>query len=125
MDVPSTEVEQQTLESQRSLVDRIGDFTLRWVSALAAVGVVALIGLIIYKVIAGARLSMSTFGISFVWDQTWNAVTNQFGALDFLVTTLYVTGFAVLLAAPVAIAIGLYLSELAPNGVRGVATVTA
>ena len=40
----------QTLESQRSLVDRIGDFTLRWVSALAAVGVVALIGLIIYKV---------------------------------------------------------------------------
>ncbi len=120
MDVPAAEVERQTLESQRSLVDRIGDFTLRWVSALAAVGVVALIGLIIYKVIAGARLSISTFGISFVWDQTWNAVTNQFGALDFLVTTLYVTGFAVLLAAPVAIAIGLYLSELAPNGVRGV-----
>jgi phosphate transport system permease protein len=120
MDIPATEVEQPTLESQRSLWDRIGDFTLRWVSALAAVGVVALIGLIIYKVIAEARLSMSTFGISFLWHQPWNAVTNQFGALDFLVTTLYVTGLAVLLAAPVAIAIGLYLSELAPNGVRGV-----
>ena len=89
-------------------------------SALAAVGAIALIGLIIYKVIEQARLSMSTFGVSFLWERSWNAVTNEFGALDFLVTTLYVTGFAVLLAAPIAIAIGLYLSELAPNGVRGV-----
>ncbi len=120
MDVPAARGEQHALESQRSIRDRVGDFTLKWVSAVAAVGVVGLIGLIIYKVIAGARLSMSTFGISFLWNQTWNAVTNQFGALDFIVTTLYVTGFAVLIAAPVAIAIGLYLSELAPSGVRGI-----
>jgi phosphate transport system permease protein len=120
MDVPASNLGQDSLASQRSLRDRIGDFGLRWVSALAAVGAIALIGLIIYKVIEQARLSMSAFGVSFLWERSWNAVTNEFGALDFLVTTLYVTGFAVLLAAPIAIAIGLYLSELAPNGVRGV-----
>lgn len=111
---------QDRLESRRSIMDRLGDVVLRWVSALAALGVVALIVLIIYKVIGQARPSISTFGLGFLWHETWNAVTDQYGALDFLVATLYVTGLAVLLAAPVAIAIGLYLSELAPEGVRGV-----
>ena len=108
------------LASRRSIRDRFGDLALRWVSALAALGVVALIVLIVYKVVAEARPSISKFGVGFLWDETWNAVTEQFGALDFLVATLYVTSLAVLLAAPVSIAIGLYLSELAPGGVRGV-----
>lgn len=111
---------QEKLDSQRSLRDRLGDVALRWVSALAAIGVVALIALIIYKVIEQAWPSIQKFGLGFLWNQTWNAVTNEFGALDFLVATLYVTSLAVLLAAPVAIGIGLYLSELAPGGVRGV-----
>jgi len=108
------------LESQRSIRDRLGDFALRWISAIAAIGVVALIALIIYKVVASAWPSISKFGLGFLWNQTWNAVTDEFGALDFLVATLYITSLAVLLAGPVAIAIGLYLSELAPGGVRGV-----
>src|SRR4029077_12025392 len=94
---------QDTLASRRSLVDRLGDFSLRWISALAAVGVVALIALIIYEVVRQAGSAIRAFGVGFIWHQTWNAVTNQFGALDFLVATLYVTGLAVLLAAPVAI----------------------
>jgi phosphate transport system permease protein len=108
------------LESHRSPVDRVGDFALKWIAGAAALGSIALIALIIYKVIQGARPSISEFGISFVWHQDWNAVTNQFGALDFLVTTIYITGVAILFAAPVAIAIALFLSELAPSGVRGV-----
>jgi phosphate transport system permease protein len=120
MDVPAAHPPKDTLKSRRSLVDRLGDFSLLWISGLAAVGVVALIALIVYEVIRQSREAFSAFGISFLWNQTWNAVTNQFGALDFLVATLYITGLAVLIAAPVAIAIGLYLSELAPGGVRGV-----
>lgn len=120
MAISATSPLQDTLDSRRSLLDRIGDFVLRWISGLAAVGVVALIVLIIYEVINHAGPAIRTFGIGFVWHQTWNAVTNEFGALDFLVATLYVTSLAVLLAGPVAIAIGLYLSELAPGGVRGV-----
>ena len=112
--------QQDRLASRRSVRDRVGDFALRWISAAGAFGVVALIALIVYKVVEQARSAISAFGLGFVWHETWNAVTNQFGALDFLVATLYVTSLAVLLAAPVAIAIGLYLSELAPGGVRGV-----
>ena len=120
MDTPIDSPPYDRLASRRGLRDRLGDTSLRWISGLAAFGVIALIALIIYEVIHQARPSIQTFGISFIWHETWNAVSDQYGALDFLVATLYVTGLAVLLAAPVAIAIGLYLSELAPGGVRGV-----
>ena len=108
------------LESHRSVVDRLGDFLLRWVSAAAAVGSFVLIGLIIYKVLDGASPSISQFGLSFLWHETWNPVMNQFGALEFIFGTVYISAWAVLFAAPVAIAIGLYLSELAPRAVRAI-----
>ncbi len=108
------------LESRRTLPDRIGDAALKWITAAAAAGSVALIGLIIYKVVDGARPSIEQFGLGFVWHETWNTVTNQFGALDFIFGTMYTTFWAVLFGGPIAIAIGLYLSELAPRGVRGV-----
>jgi phosphate transport system permease protein len=108
------------LESRRSPVDRFGDNALRAVTAAAAAGSVALIGLIIYKVVEGARPSISQFGLSFVWHQPWNAVTSQFGALDFIFGTAYTTLFAVIIAAPISIGIGLFLTELAPRPVRAV-----
>jgi phosphate transport system permease protein len=108
------------LETRRSRLDRIGDSALRLVTAAAAAGAVALIGLIVYEVVDQARPSIGRFGLGFLWHQTWDVVASRFGALDFVVGTLYTTVFAVLLAAPVSIAIGLYLSELAPRAVRGV-----
>jgi phosphate transport system permease protein len=108
------------LESRRRRWDRVGDWALRGVTAAAAFGSFGLIALLIYKVIDGARPSISKFGLPFLWHRTWDVVNNNFGALDFIFATLYTTTFAVLFAAPVSIAIGLYLSELAPRSVRGV-----
>jgi len=108
-----------SLESRRAR-DRFGDNALKWITAGAAFGSVGLIGLIIYKVVDGARPAFSGVGVGFIWHHTWNVVSNQFGALDFIFGTLYTTIWAVLIGGPIAIAIGLYLSELAPKGVRGV-----
>src|SRR5262245_2645413 len=77
-------------------------------------------GLLVYKVVDGAWPSIEEFGISFLWTDAWNPVTNDFGALAFIYGTLWTAGLALLVAGPVAIAIGLWLSELAPRGVRGV-----
>ena len=108
-----------SLESRRAR-DRFGDNALKWITAGAAFGSVGLIGLIIYKVVDGARPAFSGVGVGFIWHHTSNVVSNQFGALDFIFGTLYTTIWAVLIGGPIAIAIGLYLSELAPKGVRGV-----
>ena len=114
--VPASE---RALDTRRRR-DRYGDFALKWITGLAAAGSVGLIGLIIYKVVDGARPAISAFSVSFIWHRTWDAVSNHFGALDFIFGTLYTTLWAVVIGGPIAIAIGLYLSELAPRGVRGV-----
>jgi phosphate transport system permease protein len=103
----------------RRLSDRIGDHALHWITAAAAAGALVLMGMLIYKVVDGAWPAITKYGISFLWTNAWDPVTSQFGALAFIYGTLWTAAIALLFAAPVAIAIGLYLSELAPKGVRG------
>jgi phosphate transport system permease protein len=104
----------------RHVLDRLGDSGLRAVTALAALMVMLIIAGIIWKVFDGARLAIDKFGIAFVWDSTWNPVTEVFGAREFIIGTLVTSFGALLLAAPLSIAIGLFLSELAPPSIRGV-----
>ena len=62
---------------------------------------------------------MQELGLGFVTTNAWNAVTNEFGAAAFIFGTLFTSISALIVAAPVSIAIGLFLSELAPRRVRG------
>jgi phosphate transport system permease protein len=121
MDAPAPpELVSGALASRRRLIDRIGDTTLHVLTGAAAFGVVAVLGLIIYRLIYGAWPAMQKFGISFAWHEAWNPVTGAFGALDFLYGTVVTSFAAVLIAGPLAIAIALYLTELAPAAVRGI-----
>ena len=120
MDAPGSELLAGPLASRRRLSDRIGDTALHVLSALAGLGSVVLVFLIGYRIVYGAWPAIQKFGISFVWHQTWNPVTSEFGALDFLYGTAISSFAAVLIAGPLAIAIALFLTELAPSAVRGV-----
>jgi phosphate transport system permease protein len=101
---------------------RLGDVLLQGAAALAALYALVLIGLIIWKVIEGARLSISTFGLSFVWHTTWDPVHNVFGAGAFIYGTAVTSFGALILATPIALGIALFLTELAPSGIRGPVT---
>jgi phosphate transport system permease protein len=101
---------------------RLGDWILQGVAGIAAFGSLVLVGLIIWKVIQGSRLALSTFGISFVWHVGWDPVHNQFGAGAFLFGTAITSISALAIATPIAIGIALFLSELAPRGIRGPVT---
>jgi phosphate transport system permease protein len=108
-----------TLESRRRAGDRAGDVLLYGLTAGAAFGTIFLVGLLTYKVFEQASAAISRFGLGFLVHQTWDPVRDQFGALDFIYGTALTSFVAVLIAAPISIAIGLYLSELAPRGIRG------
>jgi phosphate transport system permease protein len=101
---------------------RLGDLLLQGAAALAALYALVLVGLIVWKVIEGARLSISTFGLSFVWHTTWDPVHNVFGAGAFLYGTAVTSFGALILATPIALGIALFLTELAPRGIRGPVT---
>ena len=98
----------------------MGDVLLWGITGLAALGTLVLIGLLVYKVVNGAWPSIQEFGLSFIWTDIWNPVTSQFGALAFIFGTVMTALGALIVAAPISIAIGLFLSELAPRSVRGV-----
>jgi phosphate transport system permease protein len=98
---------------------RLGDGALHGLTAAAAVFAVLLVGAIAWKVLDGAWPAMRAYGLGFVWSSEWNPVTNRFGALQFVLGTVVTGGAAVAIAAPLSIAIGLFLSELAPRAVRG------
>jgi phosphate transport system permease protein len=106
--------------SSRTFADKAGDVGLYGLTAGAAFGVVALVALLVYELIHQARPAIEQFGLGFITSHAWDPVKAQFGALDFIWGTLYTSLLAVVLAAPLSIAIALFLSELAPRGVRDI-----
>lgn len=101
---------------------RTGDVLLQGVAGLAALGAVVLLGLIAYKIVDGARLSLSTFGLGFLTHVGWDPVHSRFGAGGFLFGTAVTSIGALLLATPLALGIALFLTELAPRWIRGPVT---
>jgi phosphate transport system permease protein len=113
-----------TLETQPALprtrrsVDRVGDGLLHALTALAAILGVLVVFAIIWRVADGAWPAVKLFGVSFVWHNDWNAPLNHYGARDLIIGTVVTSFGAMLLAAPLSVAIGLFLSELAPPAIR-------
>jgi phosphate transport system permease protein len=105
---------------RRRLGDRIGDGLLHVITAAAALGVLVVVGLLVYELIRQSRLSIEKFGLGFLTSRVWDPVKGDFGALDFIFGTAYLSFLAVLIAAPAAIAIALFLTQLAPRGIRTV-----
>jgi phosphate transport system permease protein len=108
------------LRRTRHLADRIGDDALKYVTGGAAVLTLVVIAAIIWKVIEGAWPAVRHFGLSFIWNGVWNPVLGHeaYGARNLIIGTLVTSFGAMLLAAPLAIAIGLFLTELAPPAIR-------
>ena len=103
---------------------RFGDVSLQVVAGAAAAGTTVLVALIVWKVIDGARPAISHFGLGFVGRVAWNPVLSHelYGAGSFLFGTAVTSLFALALAAPLAMGIALFLSELAPRGIRAPVT---
>jgi phosphate transport system permease protein len=106
------------LRARRNLTDRIGDPLLRGLSGLAAAVAVLVIAGIVYEVIHLAWPAITKFGIGFVTTNDWNPVAESFGAVPFLYGTAVTSLIALVFAAPLSIAISIYLTELAPQAVR-------
>jgi phosphate transport system permease protein len=110
----------QALGGTRKLRDRLGDrllFLLTLLASLVAIGAMIAIA---YKVFRGAWPSIQDFGLGFLTSTDWDVNKAAFGALPGLYGTAITSALALLIAGPLAIAIALFLSELAPRAVRGV-----
>ena len=89
---------------------------------MAALSGVVLLGLIAREVLADAWPAMHKFGFHFLTTTAWDQNKKLFGAESFIFGTAVTSFGALLLATPISIAIALFLSELAPRGIRAVVT---
>jgi len=69
---------------------------------------------ILISLIYGSQLSLEKFGIGFLWNDNWDPVQEDFGALVPIVGTLVTSAIALLIAVPVSFGIALFLTELSP-----------
>jgi phosphate transport system permease protein len=104
---PETDLRRQGL--------RLGDIAFKGIAIAAAAAATALLGLIAWKVFDLAWPAIQNFGLSFVWTEAWDPVTEQFGALIFIYGTVVTSVIALVIATPLSIAIALFLSEIAPR----------
>ena len=103
---------------------RFGDAVLQLVAGSAALGATVLVGLIVWKVIDGSRLSIEKYGLGFVTRIAWNPVLGHelYGAGSFVFGTIITSFFALLVATPLALGVALFLTELAPRWIQAPVT---
>ena len=92
------------------------DAIFRKACAFFAVALIGIFALLVYEIIRGSSLSLSRFGVGFLFEKTWDPVVEHFGAATFAYGTVVTSTIALVLAAPVGIGIAIFLVEMAPAG---------
>jgi len=115
----SVSARQDVKERARAL-DRLrfSDDLFRNLTRSAAVFVLALLGGVIIALIIGATPALREFGLNFVVSESWNPVTEKFGALAPIYGTLVTSFVAMLIAVPFGLLIAMFLTELCPKWLR-------
>ena len=97
---------------------RIGDVAFRQMTRAAALAVLVILGGIIVSLVWGSWPALRTFGLSFLYEEAWNPVTEKFGAIAPIYGTVVTSFIAMLIAVPVGLFIALFLTELCPMWLR-------
>ena len=102
------------IQSRAKILDRlrIGDNAFRQLTRAAAVMVLAILGGVIISLLVGAWPALREFGLGFLVEETWNPVTERFGAIAPIYGTLVTSFIAMLIAVPVGLLIAVFLTEL-------------
>jgi phosphate transport system permease protein len=97
---------------------RLRDVAFRNVTRAAALAVLIILSGIIVSLIHGSWPALRTFGVSFLYTEVWNPVTDKFGAIAPIYGTVITSVIAMLIAVPVGLFIALFLTELCPTWLR-------
>jgi len=97
---------------------RQGDNIFRLVTRGAALAVLVILGGVIVSLIVGSIPALKAFGLEFPFSQSWNPVTEKFGALAPIYGTLVTSFIAMLIAVPIGLMVAFFLTELCPMMLR-------
>jgi phosphate transport system permease protein len=97
---------------------QLTDSGFRLLTQAAAMAVLVVLGGVILSLVLGSIPTIREFGFSFLASQSWNPVTDKFGALAAVYGTLVTSALAMIIAIPVGLGIAIFLTELCPQSLR-------
>lgn len=95
-------------------MQKIIDFCFEHFAKIAATLVFVLLVAIFWVLFKEALPAIKAFGIDFLWTKRWAPNMDIFGGLPAIYGSVVSTIIAMLLAAPVAIGVAIFLTEIAP-----------
>lgn len=108
-------------EAQRARILRrfhLGDRSFRIVTEVSALAVLVILAGVIFSLVHGSLPTWRTFGLDFLSSQSWNPVTEKFGALPAIYGTLLTSFIAMLIGVPISLGIAMFLTEICPQRLR-------
>ncbi len=97
---------------------RGGDRVFHGLTFAAAAAVLVLLGGVIVSLVIGSIPAAQEFGFRFLWTESWNPVTDKYGAGAAIFGTVVTSVIAMAIAIPVGLGIAIFLSELCPQPLR-------
>ena len=97
---------------------RRSDIFFHALTGASAIGVLLVLGAIIASLVIGAWPALSAFGFDFFVTESWNPVTEKFGAGAAIYGTLITSAIAMVIAVPAGLGIAVFLTELCPKSLR-------
>jgi phosphate transport system permease protein len=113
---PTLRIERDRSQALRRL--RFRDIGFRLLTQLAAATVLLILGGVILSLVIGSIPAIRAFGFGFLTTESWNPVTEKFGAMAPIYGTLVTAILAMLVAVPVGLGIAIFLTELCPPSLR-------
>lgn len=83
-----------------------------------ALSILAIVGTILFVLVANSQLSLHAFGFKFFIRDAWNPVLGDFGALPFIFGTLATSLLALCIAVPLALCVSIFIMEICPKPLR-------
>ncbi len=90
------------------------DNIFRGVALASALAVLLVLGGVIVSLFVGAWPAIREFGPGFLVTETWNPVTNRFGAVAPIYGTLITSAIAMAIAVPIGFGIAVFITEICP-----------
>jgi phosphate transport system permease protein len=96
----------------------LGDRIYRTLTTGFAVAIPVLLAFIAFEVVAAAWPALRQFGFGFLTSSVWDPVRERFGAAPMIYGTIVSSLVALILAAPLALGVAIWLSEFSPRWLR-------
>jgi phosphate transport system permease protein len=93
-----------------------GEVIFKRILYISALAILALLIGIFITLLVGSETSLKQIGLGFLYGKTWDPVSEEFGALPFLIGTLLTSFLALAISIPFSLAISIFLGEYFREG---------